>query len=67
MTAAFNSHRAAALALLNSDHANLNRKSAGFLGQVTVDEELSVKQREWLVTLLQRNGLPPLAGEVSRG
>ena len=53
-------HKKAALALLTSD-PSLNRKTAGFLGQVCVDPVLSPKQREWLETLLRRNGLPPLS------
>jgi hypothetical protein len=67
MITPFASHRAAALALLTSEHSDLNRKSAGFLGQVSVEEGLSPKQRQWLGQLLERNGLPPLAGEKSHG
>ena len=57
MSAPFQTHRAAALALLNS--ASLNRKEGGFLGQLAVQDELSDKQRKWLVILLDRHGLPP--------
>lgn len=53
-------HRQAALALLN-DCPGLSHKEAGFLGHVAVAPVLSAKQQDWLVKLLDRNGLPPLA------
>ena len=57
----FTNQRDAALALLNSDFA-LTRKAGSFLGQLAVDETpLTDKQRDWLDTLLERAGLPPLA------
>jgi hypothetical protein len=56
----FPDHRAAALALLNSD-ARLSRKAGSFLGQCVVDAtELTDAQTEWLTKLLERAGLPPL-------
>lgn len=58
---AFQHHRQAALALL-SQCADLQHKTAGFLGHVCVAPALSDKQRDWLEKLLDRNGLPPLAG-----
>lgn len=54
-------HRTAALALL-TQCTDLPHKTAGFLGHVCVAPELSTKQRDWLVKLLERQGLPPLAG-----
>jgi hypothetical protein len=56
----FPHHRAAALALLDGC-PNLPHKEAGFLGHVCVAATLSERQRAWLVKLLSRNGLPPLA------
>jgi len=58
--AAFLHHRQAALALL-SQCPDLPHKTAGFLGHVCVAIELTEKQRDWLVKLLDRAGLPPLA------
>lgn len=58
----FNHHRAAALALLHTC-PDLPHKTAGFLGHVCVAPHLTFKQRDWLIKLLGRNGLPPLAGE----
>lgn len=53
--------RTAALALLNSD-AKLTRKAGSFLGQCVVDAApLTIAQRDWLATLLERASLPPLA------
>jgi hypothetical protein len=57
---AFTNHRAAGLALL-SRYPDLPRKEAGFLGNVCVDLELTNPQRAWLVKLLKKYGLPPLA------
>lgn len=57
----FPDHKAAALALLNAGCA-LSRKAGSFLGQCVVDDTpLSIKQANWLATLLNRNALPPLA------
>jgi len=61
----FAHHRDAALALLTG-FPNIPHKAAGFLGHVCVADALSEKQRAWLVTLLARHDLPPLAaGGVS--
>ena len=57
---AYPNHRTAALALLN-ERPDLPHKAAGFLGHVCVASILSDRQRDWLVKLLDRNGLPPLA------
>lgn len=57
---AFPHHRDAALALL-SGCTDLSHKAAGFLGHVCVAAVLSERQREWLVKLLERHDLPPLA------
>lgn len=63
MSAGFEAQREAAIALLSRDPAQtrLTRKAGSFLGQCAVDPmPLSEAQREWLDTLLQRAGLPPL-------
>lgn len=60
MAKSFPDHRAAALALLGQCE-DLSHKAAGFLGHVCVAPILSDRQREWLVKLLDRAGLPPLA------
>lgn len=53
--------RESALALLNANHPQLNRKAGQFLGQIAVSPEpLTEKQAAWLATLLSRAGLPPL-------
>lgn len=58
----FTTQRDAALALLNHGGA-ATRKAGSFLGQTCVDPTpLSDKQRDWLATLLDRAGLPPLMG-----
>jgi hypothetical protein len=62
----FAHHRAAALALLNNC-SNLSHMEAGFLGHVCVTGTLTDKQREWLGKLLRKNGLPPLADEITSG
>lgn len=60
MSAAFATHRDAALALLNSE-SRLTRKAGQFLGQCAVDPmPLSEAQRGWLATLLDRAGLPAM-------
>lgn len=57
----FADHRSAALALLNGS-SRLSRKGGSFLDQCCVDETpLSEGQLQWLQTLLERAGLPPLA------
>lgn len=57
----FIDHSAAALALLNSG-ARFSRRAGSFLGQCTVDPTpLTPAQSDWLVTLLDRAGLPPVA------
>ncbi|GEM71108.1 hypothetical protein SAQ01S_08740 [Sphingomonas aquatilis NBRC 16722] len=57
----FLSPRAAALALLNSG-GTFTRKAGSFLGQLVVDPTpLTDKQADWLGTLLNRAGFPPLA------
>lgn len=60
MAKSFPDHRAAALALLGQCE-DLPHKTAGFLGHVCVAPILSDRQREWLVKLLDRAGLPQLA------
>lgn len=56
----FDHHREAALTLLNRC-PDLAHKAAGFLGHVAVSAAISTRQREWLVKLLSRHSLPPLA------
>lgn len=66
MSGPFTTHRDAALALLNGP-SRLTRKAGSFLGQCAVDAtSLSEAQRDWLVTLLERAGLPELA-EAAHG
>jgi hypothetical protein len=61
MSGPFRAPRDAALALLNDPNARLTRKAGSFLGQCAVDPvPLTDAQREWLDTLLDRAGLPPL-------
>jgi len=67
MSAAFSTHREAALALLNGDPrtVRLTRKAGSFLGQCCADPTpLSDAQEDWLSTLLDRAGLPPLMEAV---
>lgn len=62
----FIDHSAAALALLNLGE-KLTRKAGSFLGQCAVDPTpLTLAQSDWLATLLDRAGLPPVA-EVPNG
>lgn len=56
----FTHHREAALAILSAC-PDLTHKAAGFLGHVCVEPALSERQRDWLVKLLDRSRLPPLA------
>lgn len=59
--APFQSHNEAALALLASG-ANLRQKEGQFLGGIAFTDDLTDKQVNWLVILLNRHGLAPLAG-----
>jgi hypothetical protein len=60
--APFIDHSAAALALLNRGE-RLSRKAGAFLGQCVVDPTpLSPAQADWLAKLLDRAGLPHVAG-----
>ena len=60
MSAPFNCPRTAGLALLNGG-GKITRKAGSFLGQLVADPgPLSEAQAEWLATLLDRAGLPPL-------
>lgn len=60
MTEAFDNHRDAALALLNSQ-ARLSRRAGSFLGQLTVDPTpMTPAQESWIAGLLERAGLPPI-------
>ena len=61
----FESHREAALALLNNTQL-LSRKAGQFLGQLAVDPTpMSDAQASWMNKLLERAGLPSLAeGDV---
>ncbi len=56
----FTDHRAAALALITA--APLSSKEGGFVGQMAFSEAMSEKQGRWFRILLDRHGLPPLAG-----
>ncbi|MFZ5696164.1 MAG: hypothetical protein ACOY4N_11030 [Pseudomonadota bacterium] len=59
----FIDHSAAALALLNSG-GRFSRRAGSFLGQCVVDPTpLTPAQAAWLGTLLERAGLPPVAGD----
>lgn len=58
----FANPRQAALTLL-SECPDLTHKTAGFLGHVCVADSLTDKQHKWLVSVLERRGLPPLARE----
>lgn len=59
----FDHHGAAALALLNSG-ADLKEREGQFLGGIMFRpvDEMTDKQIRWLLILLARHGLPPLAG-----
>lgn len=62
----FIDHSAAALALLNSG-ARFSKRAGSFMGQCVVDPTpLTPAQADWLGTLLDRAGLPPV-GEVVHG
>jgi hypothetical protein len=61
MSAPFATQREAALALLNDPDVRLTRKAGSFCGQLCVDPTpMTNAQRDWLDTLLDRAGLPPL-------
>lgn len=54
----------AALALLRANNPPMTRKAGSFLGQLVVDATpMTEKQADWLATLLDRAGLPPLSQE----
>lgn len=64
---AFETQRDAALALLNGT-SRLTRKAGSLCGQLAVDPTpMSKAQRDWLDTLLERAGLPPLIEEAAHG
>lgn len=66
MTRPYRSHRAAALAILESG-THLTRKSGCFLGQIIADPtQLSAAQEIWLAQLLGRAKLPPLRMRAGR-
>lgn len=57
----FETVRAAALEVLTNHSADLGWHTGGFLGQCCVaSRPLTQKQRDWLSTILDRAGLPPL-------
>lgn len=61
MADAFRAHADAALALINAG-LPLRPREGQFLGGLAFDANpLSEKQRGWLVILLAKHGLPPLA------
>ncbi len=61
--APFQNHREAALAVLCSG-IRLSRNAGRFLGQLVADPApMSAAQAEWFAKLLEKAGLPPLAGE----
>ena len=69
MSAPFITIDAAAFALFEArmkGEIKLNRRSGSFLGQcIGEPSDLSEKQREWVVGLLDKAGLPPLAGDCA--
>jgi hypothetical protein len=63
----FETQSDAALALLTGG-SKLTRRAGSFLGQLVVDPTpMTEPQRQWLSTLLERAGLPSLAGETVHG
>lgn len=59
----FIDHSAAALALLNSG-GRFSRRAGSFLGQCAVDPTpLTPAQSDWMGMLLERAGLPAIAGD----
>lgn len=69
MSAPFKTVPGAAMALLQAHVAGqykLTRKSGSFVGQCVADPSpLSEKQLSWMETMLDRAGLPPLAGDAT--
>lgn len=65
--APFASAGEAAWALLDAvraDRTTVTRRAAGFIGETAIDPApLSPKQRQWLDTLLERAGLPPVGAD----
>ena len=63
----FTDHREAARAILLpalQSHSALRAKEAAFLGQLAFDlNPPTEKQAHWLGILLEKHGLPPLAGD----
>lgn len=60
----FTSYREAARALIQHEKPKLTRRSGQFLGGLLFDQEdgvLTERQRVWLVDLLRKHDLPPLA------
>lgn len=61
MSAPFTDHRAAAMAVLTSGAA-LRPREGQFLGGMAFDlNPPTPKQLEWLLSLLDKHGLPPIA------
>tara|TARA_R110002012_G_scaffold138444_5_gene293672 strand:- start:1718 stop:1945 length:228 start_codon:yes stop_codon:yes gene_type:complete len=56
----FATPRQAALAVLTG-FPDLPLKTAGFLGHICVADVLTDRQHKWLVSILEKRGLPPLA------
>lgn len=69
MNAPFETIDAAAFALLEARmkvELRLNRRSGSFLGQcIGEPSDLSEKQKSWIIGLLDKAGLPPLAGDCA--
>lgn len=67
MSAPFTTASAAAWAVLDAARASttkVSRKAVGFLGETALDPTpLSEKQGKWLVSLLDKAGLPPLQND----
>lgn len=62
---AFPDHREAALALLSdcvTRGDNMPARTASFLGTCCAYESLTPRMERWLVDLLRKAGLPPIAG-----
>lgn len=69
MSAPFETFDAAAFALLEArmkGELRLNRRSGSFLGQcIGEPSHLSEKQKDWIIGLLEKAGLPPIAGDCA--
>ena len=64
MSNAFENHRLAALALINSG-ADLREKEGNFLGGIAFRrDDMTDKQANWLRILLARHNLPQIIGEA---